>query len=212
MSKLRRLRRRTACARRWEALDRFRDLGLNFQPDRREEFTPERGWRIDDYRVPLPPEPPGPPVDGGSWKVATRLAADYAFADPAIIRPLYHPDDPLEGRTMLLEARFYGLRFLLGVRIGDVTDATRRADGADVRVWGFNYRTLQGHLEMGQMDYQVWKWLDTGAVEFRVHAFSKAARSPNLIVRIGFAVFGRAMQRRFARRSLERMQALVGGR
>ncbi|MCA1681991.1 MAG: DUF1990 domain-containing protein [Actinobacteria bacterium] len=34
-------------------------------------------------------------------------------------------------------------------------DETRDVDGRTVRVWGWNYRTLQGHLEMGQMDYEV---------------------------------------------------------
>ena len=34
--------------------------------------------------------------------------------------------------------------------------------GDAVRVWGWSYRTLQGHLEMGQMDYALWKWLDDG--------------------------------------------------
>lgn len=209
MARLERLRRRRASARRRQALDRCRDLGLNFAPDRRERLALERGWQLDDYRVPLVPEPPGPPVAGGSWEVAAGLMADYAFADPSIVRAFYHPDDPLEGRTMLLEAHFYGLRFLLGVRIGGVTDITRCVHGRAVRIRGMNYRTLEGHLEMGQVDYAVWKWLDSGAVEFRMHAFSKAAPIANPVVRLGFAVFGRGMQRRFARRSLERMQTLV---
>ena len=38
----------------------------------------------------------------------------------------------------------------------------RAATGRPVRIWGWSYRTLQGHLEMGQMDYEVWKWLDDG--------------------------------------------------
>ena len=53
-------------------------------------------------------------------------------------------------------------------------------------MWGWNYRTLDGHVEMGQMDWEVWKWLETGAVEFRVHAVSRAAPIPNPIVRLGF--------------------------
>jgi uncharacterized protein (UPF0548 family) len=134
----------------------------------------------------------------------------YEFADPSIVRAVYYPDRPLEERDMLLEVRFYGLRFRFGVRVGGVVDETRTVDGREVRVWGWNYRTLQGHLEKGQMDYEVWKWLDTGEVEFRIHAFSRAADIPNPIVRLGFRLFGRREQVRFARRSCERMAVLVG--
>lgn len=191
------------------ALDQLHDKGYNFDVEGRHELTSEHGWHVDDYSQPLPPEPPGPPVPGGSWEVARGLLERYEFADPSIVRAVYHPDVPLADRNMVLEARFYGLRFLLGLRVGGVNDLTEREDGRDVRKWGWNYRTLQGHLEMGQMDYEIWKWLDTGAVEFRIHAVSKAAIIPNPVVRLGFRVFGRHMQKRFARRARERMAELV---
>ncbi len=101
---------------------------------------------------------------------------NYEFADPSIVRAVYYPDRPLEERDMLLEVRFYGLRFRFGVRVGGVVDETREVDGRQVQVWGWNYRTLQGHLEMGQMDYEVWKWLDTGEVEFHTCRFSRRRR------------------------------------
>ena len=76
---------------------------------------------------------------------------------------------------MLLEARLWGLlRFRFGVRVGGVVDATCQAGGREVRVWGWSYQTLQDHLEMGQMDYQVWKWIDDGSVDFRIHVVSRA--------------------------------------
>jgi uncharacterized protein (UPF0548 family) len=113
---------------------------------------------------------------------------------------------------MLLEARFWKLvRFRFGVRVGAVVDLTRSEGGRDVRVWGWSYRTLQGHLEMGQMDYQVWKWLDTGDVEFRIHVVSRPARIPNPIIRWGFRLLGRREQVRFARRACERMARLLAG-
>ncbi|MDQ4133026.1 MAG: DUF1990 domain-containing protein [Actinomycetota bacterium] len=159
-------------------VDALHDKALNFDLDSRAEFTPERGWHIDSYRQPLPPEPPGPPRPDGTWAVATELMRNYEFADPRIVRAVYYPDRPLGERDMLLEARFWGLRFHLGVRVGGVIDETRQVDGRQVRVWGWNYRTLQGHLEMGQMDYELWKWLDTGEIEFRISSFSRAAPSP----------------------------------
>lgn len=135
--------------------------------------------------------------------------SDYEFADPAIVRAVYRRDSPLEGRDMLLEVRFWFLRFRFGVRVGGVIDDTRDMDGREVRVWGWSYATLQGHLEMGQMDYELWKWLDTGAVEFRIHVVSKASHIGNPIIRLGFRIFGRREQVRFAKRACERMARLV---
>jgi uncharacterized membrane protein len=191
------------------ALDELHDKGLNFDLERRSQFTPGNGWRVDDYRQPLPPEPPGRPLPDGSWQAARRLIRDYAFADPSIIRAVYYPDRPLEQRDMLLEGRFLGLRFYFGCRVGGVNDEIRVVDARQVQVWGWNYRTLQGHLEMGQMDYEVWKWLDSGGVEFRIHVVSKPAHIPDPVVRLGFRVFGRAMQRRFARHACRRMAQLT---
>jgi uncharacterized protein (UPF0548 family) len=136
---------------------------------------------------------------------------NYEFADPRIVRAVYRPDTPLAGRDMLLEVRFWGLRFRFGVRVGGVIDETRTVNGGEVRVWGWDYATLQGHLEMGQMDYEVWKWLDTGTVEFRIHVVSRASRIGNPIVRLGFRLFGRREQVRFAKRACERMACLVEG-
>lgn len=192
-----------------KALDQLHDKGLNFDIDKRGQFTPENGWQVDDYRQPLPPEPPGPPLPDSSWEVATRLIRGYEFADPSIIRAIYHPDQPLARRDMLLEAHFLGLRFHFGCRVGGVNDETRLVDGRQVRVWGWNYRTLQGHLEMGQMDYEVWKWLDTGKVEFHIHAVSKPASIANPLTRLGFTLFGRRMQVTFARHACARMEALT---
>ncbi len=110
---------------------------------------------------------------------------------------------------MLLEARFHGLRFRFGVRVGGVVDETREVDGRKVRVWGWNYRTLQGHLEMGQMDYEVWKWLDTGEVEFHTCRFSRRGSVGNPLVRLGLRLFGRGQQVRFARHACERMARLT---
>jgi hypothetical protein len=191
------------------ALDEAHHAQLNFDASELLEASTADGWHVDDYCQPLPAEPPGPPVPGGPWTVTCRLMRDYEFADPKIVRAVYHSDTPLEDRTMLLEARFYGLRFHLAVRVGGVTDTVTTVDARPVQVWGWSYRTLQGHLEMGQMDYQAWKWLDTGTVEFRIHVVSRAARIPNPLIRLGFALFGRRMQKKFARRALGRMHALV---
>jgi len=194
------------------ALAALRDKAYNFDPDKAERFTTQNGWHLDDYAQPLPPEPPGPPVPGGSFEVAQRLMRDYEFADPAIVRAVYAEDSPFESRDMLLEGRFYGLRFRFGVRVGGLVDAELAVDGRPVRRWGWNYRTLQGHLEMGQMDYEVRKWLDSGEVDFRIHAVSRPAHIANPVIRLGFRVFGRRVQRRFARHACLRMARLTAAR
>jgi uncharacterized protein (UPF0548 family) len=184
--------------------------GWNFDPARSAEYTAANGWHVDDLRQPLPGEPPGEPLPDGSWEIARRLMRGYEFADPSIVRAFYDPDEPLEHRTMLLQLRFRGLRFHVGVRVSGVHDEHRvDADGRTARVWGWAYRTLKGHLEQGQMDWEVWKWLDSGAVEFRVHAYSRRARDVNPILRLGFRVFGRREQVAFLRSTQRRMLRLT---
>jgi uncharacterized protein (UPF0548 family) len=148
---------------------------------------PPPGWNVDDRCQLLPAEPPGQPVTEGSWEIARRLIRGYEFADPSLVRAHYDPDRPLEGREMLLELRALGLlRIHVGVRVIAVYDELRRVGGRQARVYGWAYRTLQGHVEQGQMDWQVWKWLQTGAVEFRVRAVSRTAHIANPLIRVGF--------------------------
>ena len=194
------------------ALESLAAKSFNFDPDLGDHYTTENGWKVDNYLQPLPAEPPGPPVPEGSFEVAKELMRDYEFADPAIVRAVYTTDSPLERRDMLLEGRFWGLRFHFGVRVGGLVDDEPVIGGRPARRWGWNYRTLQGHLEAGQMDYEVRKWLDSGEVDFRIHAFSRPAHIPNPVIRLGFRLFGRWTQRRFARHACQRMAHLTAAR
>ncbi|MFZ0088167.1 MAG: DUF1990 family protein [Solirubrobacteraceae bacterium] len=165
------------------------DTPVNFDPDSLDLAHPPAGWRVDDRRQSLPAEAPGEPVGDSSWEIARRLIKGYEFADPSMVRAFYDPQRPLAGRDMLLELRTLRyVRVYVGVRVGDVYDEIRERDGRQARVFGWYYRTLQGHVEQGQMNWEVWKWLDTGAVEFRVHAVSRTARIQNPFVRVGFWV------------------------
>ncbi len=184
---------------------------LNFDPDS-DPSAPGSGWRVDDLVVALPSEPSGPPVADGSWEIAKDLMTSYQVADPEVVRATYREDSPLAGRDMLLQIRFAGLRFHVGVRVGDVYDEARELDGRPVCVFGWSYSTLEGHFEQGRMHYEVWKWLDTGDVEFRVHAFSRAAEDGPWITRLGFRLLGRSRQLRFYREVLKRMSRLTRGR
>ena len=168
-------------------LDELSHRAVNYDTDALDPVHPPAGWHVDDLFVTLPPEPPGPPVHEGSWQIAGRLIRGYEFADPSVVRAFYDADAPMSGRNMLLELRALGLvSIYVGVRVGEVYEETRRVDGRDARVFGWNYRTLEGHVEMGQMDWEVWKWIDTGQVQFHIYAVSRTAPIPNPVVAIGF--------------------------
>ena len=191
------------------ALAQLAGRPLNFDPVALDGAAPSTGWHVDDYHQPLPAERPGEPIPGASFEVARRLLTDYAFADPAIVRAVFDPASELADRNMLLELRFGPLRFFLGCRVSEVIDDTRTVEGRMVRIWGWGYGTLVGHLERGRMDFAVWKWLDNGDVEFRIHVVSRRAGAGNPFVRLGLWLFGRRQQVRFARRACERMGELV---
>lgn len=192
--------------------DRFDDLrgrDLNLVPLTFDEAATDPAWDVDHRRTVLGREPPGEPAPHGPYVLARQALVDYAFADPRLVRAVYDPTVPLEGRTMLLVGRFFGLRFPMGVRIGGVVDAPGEREGRPIHQFGWHYNTLQGHLERGQMRYELVKWADTGDVEARIDAYSQRGEVTNPVVRLGFAVFGRWMQRRFHARVLSRLHEVV---
>ena len=189
-------------------LAEMEERSVNFEPSELPEVATDP-WHVDDYCRPLPGEPAGEPLADGSFASARQLMMDYEFADPRMVRAVYDADAPLLGRTMLLEIRFYLVRVFTGVRVSEVFDEVRDTDDGPARIWGWAYRTLEGHLERGQMDYQVWKWLDSGRIEFRIHAVSELIGSPNPVLHAGFRLVGRREQTRFARHCGERMESFV---
>ena len=191
-------------------LRRLRDAPVNYDPNAVDLNNPPSHWVVDDRCQPLTPEPPGEPIPEGSWETAKRLISGYEFADPSMVRAHYERDAPLEGRVMVLELRALGvLTVHAGVRVVKVYDEIRERDGRQARVFGWAYRTLKGHVEEGQMDWMVWKWLDSGAVEFRVRAVSRPAPIRNLVVRIGFLLVRRHERRVFLDSTDRRMVQLT---
>jgi hypothetical protein len=136
-----------------------------------------------------------------------ELSRAYAFADPALVEARYDPSVPLERREMLLILHALGARIYAGVRVSGAGEETRTVDGREASVSFWNYCTLEGHVEAGRRDFEVWKWLDTGDVEFRTHAVSRPAET-NAIVRLGFRLLGRHKQVEFGRRACRRMALL----
>ena len=191
-------------------LDAYNDVEVNYDFSRQNEYTSATGWRIDDYETDLPAETPGPPEAAGSFAAAQDVLRRYAFPPPDLITGIFKPDGPLENRVMLLRAQFLFFKFYFGVRVSSVTDEAARATPAgSERVWGYGYRTLEGHFERGQIDFTIHKNITSGAVQFRIHAVSQSGQIRNPFYWVGFKLFGRMLQRKFARESLWRMKELV---
>ncbi|HYW31691.1 MAG TPA: DUF1990 family protein, partial [Gemmatimonas sp.] len=101
------------------------------------------------------------------------------------------------------------MTFELPVRVSRVIDSTREGNDGAEYVWGYSYQTLAGHLERGEITFEIIKHLATGGITFRIHSFSQTGHIANLFYRIGFRIVGRRLQQRFAEESLKNMQLLV---
>lgn len=194
-------------------LEAVRNARYNFDLEVDRDLSEADGWHLDHYDADLPSEPAGPPLPDtdarASFAIARDLIRHYAFPDPKLITGIFSPDAPVEGRPMLLRARFLVFTFWFGVRIGKVVDEVRDTDEGPVHVYGYDYATLEGHFERGQITFQVQKNEATGAVSFVIDAFSKPDRIRNPFYRIGFKLFGRRLQVRFSESACERMQRFV---
>ena len=191
-------------------IDSYANAQVNYDFARQNEYTSATGWRIDDYATDLPAEAPGPPEAAGSFAAAQDVLRRYAFPPPDLITGYFDPSMSLEKRVMVLRAHFLVFNFYFGVRVSEVTDEAARAtpDGPE-RVWGYGYRTLEGHFERGQIDFTIHKNLTSGAVQFRIHAVSQPGQIRNPFYWVGFKLFGRRLQRKFAHESLRRMKEMV---
>lgn len=171
------------------------------------------GWHLDDREIALPVEMPGVPAVSGSFAMACRILERYAFPPPRLIRGTFDPDAPLAQRPMLLTATYLWMTFELPVRVSSVIDTDREVqrdgDRGTERVWGYSYETLAGHVERGEITFEVTKHLASGAVHFRIRSFSQTGHIANPFYRVGFRVVGRRLQRRFAAESLLNMRAQV---
>ena len=194
------------------AYDDLHGRAVNFVPMSWAEADADPAWQADRQHTELSVEPPGPPQPGGPFEVACGLLRSYEVADPALVRAVYDAAAPLDGRDMLLVGRFLGLRFPMGVRVGGVVDGPDEVAGIPAHRFAWHYRTLEGHLERGQMDYEVVKYLEDGRVQFRLSAYSQRGPIHNPVVRAGFTLFGRSTQIRFYARALQRMRSLTAER
>ena len=184
-------------------LEERRGRPLNFDPDAPK--TAEAGWRRYVAETAVAREAAGPPAPGGAFERGWGAVTRYEFSDPRIVTGHFDPREPLEGRTMLLELKAMGFRFLAGTRVG----ATRREATEHETVLGYRYDTLEGHIESGWEWFLLTKSHATGEVRFRIAAEWRPGDFPNAWSRIGFALLGRRYQRRWARRAHQRLRRII---
>jgi len=192
---------------------RLAEIGLmepTIDLTKRESFVAESGWHLDAREAALPFESPGPPQTDGPFAMACEIVRAYTFPPSNLIRGRFDPAAPLQNRAMLLTARYLWMTFELPVRVSRVIDLTRENAAGSECVWGYSYQTLAGHIERGEITFEIVKRLETGEVAFRIHSFSQTGHIANIVHRIGFQLVGRRLQRRFAEESLKNMQLLVG--
>lgn len=175
----------------------------------RDSYVASAGWNVDAREAALVSEAPGAPLPDASFAAACTILAQYSFPPSRLIRGTFDPDAPLSNRAMLLTARYLWVRVELPVRVSRVIDTVREGANGPERVWGYSYQTLAGHIERGEITFEIIKHLASGGVVFRIHSFSQTGHIGNPIHRIGFRLVGRRLQRRFAEESLANMQRLV---
>ena len=193
-----------------EQISQIATLDYNYDEQTYHASKDKQGWKIDKYHALLGTELPGLPLEQGPFARVKEAVLQYHFPDPDLISAVFDPSQPLLGRNMYMIAHFLGMTFNFGVRVTSVVDEVRKNEvGADLRVWGYSYRTLKGHFEVGEIAFLVTKNLSTGEIFFNIDAYSTPEKISNWFYRTGFRVFGRSLQKYFANSAVRRLRALI---
>lgn len=187
----------------WSKQDLHRQLKLlssssrNFD-DEPEELDRRPNWHSYSSESVIANAEPGPPESPGPFQRARAAVIGFEFSDPAIVRAYFDKNAPLLHRRMLLELKAFRIvRFLAGVFVGEV----REESTADATVFGYQYHTLEGHIERGAEWFLLTKEHDTGALRFRISARWMPGDFPNWWSRLGFQLVGRHYQKKWHRRA-----------
>jgi uncharacterized protein (UPF0548 family) len=184
-------------------LAQVKQAGLNFPPTGPDSQYGSR-WNRYYSESPIGREAKGPPRE--TFAVAWKAVSEYQFSAPDIVVAHFHPKDPLRGRTMLLELKVLGLRYLCGVRVGSV----RKRESENQTELAYRYDTLEGHIETGSEWFSVIKHHDTGEIWFRISASWRHGDFPNLWSQIGFELFGRHFQLKWHHLAYARLRTILG--
>ena len=189
-----------------ERIAKLRSTETNFPVDGPASQAIANNWLRYYTEAVVGQEAPGAIVPGGAFEIAKHAVSEYQFSDPDIVTGHFSPKDPVEGRTMALEIKIFGLRYLCGVRIG----AVQATEDDRAVVWAFRYDTLVGHFEEGSEWFSLTKRKDTGEVWFRISASWRPGAFPNWWSRVGFEIFGRKYQLAWHRLAYLRLRDIIG--
>ena len=187
-------------------LERARGLDRNFK-EVAGEMTLEAGWSQVRSEGVLGHEAAGPPQPDGLFERSRKVIESFDFSDPRIVRWHFSADEPLRGRTVLLELKSLNqkLRYLCAVRVG----GTRLEHGEKCSIYGFSFETLSGHIEAGREWFLLKKDHETGEVRFHIEASWRPGEFPTWWSRIGFSLVGRRYQRAWHRLTHVRLRELT---
>lgn len=190
-----------------QKIERLALLRYNYDYTDTRSQTAENGWYADNYEVELQREQPGVPELDGSYAHAQDAIASYSFVDRSLIQGYWSPSSTLDGRDILLRItpfrRVPFFRFEFGGRVHTVISEQQ----GDEELWGWGYRTLEGHFEMGHITFVVAKNIVTGRVFFRMESITHLGHINNIFYRIGAKFMARKLQLRFAYHA---MQTIAG--
>ncbi|MFP2928794.1 DUF1990 family protein [Pyxidicoccus sp. 3LG] len=187
-------------------LKRARGLERNF-PDSSSEMTLDSGWSQVRSDGVLGHEPPGLPRPEGLFERSRKVLETFDFSDPRIVRWHFDAEEPLHGRTVLLELKSLAqkLRYLCAVRVG----GTRLEHGETCSIYGFSFETLGEHIEAGREWFLLKKDHGSGEVRFTIEAAWRPGQFPNWWSRLGFSLVGRRYQRAWHRLTHVRLRELT---
>ena len=183
-------------------IEKLASLGINYDYSDTKSQTPEHGWYVDHYEAELRKEAPGEPESDGSYAHTQDAIASYSFVDRKLIQGYWDPNSRLAERNILLRIKPFRwlpfIRFEFGGRVHTVIDERQ----GDEELWGWGYRTLEGHFEMGHIIFVVAKNTITGRVYFRMESVARLGHIQNIFYRIGAKLMARRLQKRFANHAL----------
>lgn len=150
-------------------------------------------------------EPPGAP--GRIYERLWEAVCRFEHSDPRIVVAHFHPDEPVRGRTLLLEVHVLGLRYLCPARI---VASRAHSDGART-LRAIAIDTLDGHLERGREWFLLCKDHSTGEIRFRLQAAWRPGDFPNAWSHAGFLALAPRYQRAWHRLAHLRLRRLAAG-
>lgn len=176
--------------------------------DAPEKMTPQNGWHFNSFEAVLGNEPPGPPLPDGLFERARAALVQYRFTDPRMVQAHFAPHVPLSERHTLAEMKECGFRFLNPVRVRQVWGGTH----ARRTCFGFEYATLEGHIERGFERFFVIKEHESGRARFWLEDHRAYGDFPNGWSRVGLTGLGPLGRRIWPRRAAWRLRRLAAGK